>query len=159
MFFSVWHWNNDPCFTSRVDLILPKKAFGQLTKTIRRAHLTPVFNSLCLFSVCFRIDFESFRIYLDNIILLVFKSLHDCAPQYMTDMQNVPSRSHSSSGTSLLTIPKPWTKRQTLVTMPSAPGTACQRTWVFKLWNFGHFLKEIFNTFLSLFFHRVLLVF
>jgi hypothetical protein len=74
---------------------LPNKAIGQLhnrknaaaqvlTETKLRAHITPV-----------------------------FKSIHDCAPQYMfnTHFSYVPGRSLRSSDTGLLTIPKPRTKR------------------------------------------------
>ena len=95
---------------------LPKKAIGQLqniqnaaswvlTKARRRAHITPVLRSLHWLPVSFRSNFK--------MILLVFKSIHDCAAQYMSDMllSNVPSRSLRSSDTGLLTIPKPRTKR------------------------------------------------
>ena len=95
---------------------LPKKAIGQLqniqnaaarvlTKIRRRAHITPVLRSLHWLPVSFTIHLK--------IILLVFKSIHDCAPKYMLDMllSYVPSRSLRSSGTGLLTIPKPWTRR------------------------------------------------
>src|SRR4029434_8474565 len=90
--------------------VLPKKNISQLqtiqnaaarvlTKTRRRAHITPVLKSLHWLPG-FRIDFK--------ILLLVYKSLHSHAPEYITDMLSryTPSRSLRSSGTELLTVPK-----------------------------------------------------
>src|SRR4029434_4861735 len=55
--------------------------------------------------VSFRIDFK--------VLLLVYKSLHSHAPEYMSDILSryTPSRSLRSSGTELLTVPKARTKR------------------------------------------------
>ena len=77
---------------------LPKKAISQLqiiqiaaarvlTKTRRRAHITPVLKSLHWLPVSVRIDFK--------IILLVYKSLHSHAPKYKSDILSryTPSRS------------------------------------------------------------------
>jgi hypothetical protein len=96
-------------------LAYPKKVIGQLqkiqnatawvlTKTRRREHITPVLRSLHWLPVSFRVHFK--------ILPLVFKSIHGCAPQYMSDMilSYLPSWSLRSSGTGLLTIPNPWTK-------------------------------------------------
>jgi hypothetical protein len=71
----------------------------------QRAHITLFLRSLHWLSVSFIIHFK--------ILLLFFKLIHNCAPQYMSDMllSYVPSRSLKSSGTCLLTIPKPRTKR------------------------------------------------
>ena len=75
------------------------------TKTRWRAHIKPVLRSLHSLPVNFIINFK--------IPLLVFKSIHDGAAQYMSDvlLSYVLSRSLRSSGTGLLTIPKPGTKR------------------------------------------------
>jgi hypothetical protein len=56
-----------------------------LTKTRQRAYITPVLKSLtgCL---SFRISFK--------MILLVFKSIYDCAPQYMSDITFTLHLSH-----------------------------------------------------------------
>jgi hypothetical protein len=131
---------------------LPKKANGQLqniqnaaartlTKTRRRAHITPVLRSLHWLPVSFRIHFK--------ILLLVFKIY----PRLYTSIHvrhafklYTPSRSLRSSGTGLLTIPKPRTKRHSLVIMPPAFGIACQRTrWRLKLRTYlKDILKHIF---------------
>src|SRR4029434_5514907 len=76
-----------------------------LTKTRRRAHITPVLKSLHWLPGSFRIDFK--------VLLLVYKSLHSHAPVYITDMfsRYTPSRSLRSFGTDLLTVPKARTKR------------------------------------------------
>ena len=68
-------------------------------------HFTPVLKSLLWLPFSFRIHFK--------IILLVYKSLHSHAPEYMSDMPSryTPSRSLRSSGTELLTVPKARAKR------------------------------------------------
>ena len=68
-------------------------------------HITLVLKSLHWLPVSFRINCK--------IPLLVLKSIHNCAPQHMSDMlfNYVPSRSLRYSGTGLLTTPKPRTKR------------------------------------------------
>ena len=84
---------------------------------------------------------------------LFFNSIHDCAPQYMSDIlvSYVPSRSLSSSGTGLLTIPMPRTKRH---------GEAAFSYYAPSLWNSlpnWTYLKEILKEiFLALLFLRVL---
>ena len=105
---------------------LPKKAIGQLqniqnaaarvlTKTRQRAHITPGLRSLYWLPVSFRIHFK--------IILLVFKSIHNCAPQYMSDLlsEYVPQALCPQS------LGPRGMERQPLV-MPPTSGTACQRT-------------------------------
>jgi hypothetical protein len=104
-----------------IDLLsgLPKKAIGQLqnlqiaaarllTKTRLSAYTgehTPVLSSLHWLPVSFTMHFK--------IILLVIKSIHNCAPQYMSDMllSYVSSRSLGSSGSWSEAFPKPRTKR------------------------------------------------
>lgn len=77
---------------------LPKKAINilqtiqnaaarVLTKTRRRAHISPVLKSLRWLPVSFRIDFE--------ILLLVFKSLNGLAPEYLSDMLSMYALDHS----------------------------------------------------------------
>ncbi|KAK0143061.1 hypothetical protein N1851_018822 [Merluccius polli] len=81
--------------TSRLDALLsglPKKAINKLqiihnaaahvlTKTRRRAHISPVLKSHHWFPVSFRIDFK--------ILLLVFKTLNGLAPKYLSDVTQV----------------------------------------------------------------------
>ncbi|KAF7646209.1 hypothetical protein LDENG_00191490, partial [Lucifuga dentata] len=75
-----------------------------LTRTRRRAHITPILKSLHWLPVSFRIDFE--------ILLLVFKALHGLAPRYVSEMLSIyePVRPLRSSCTLFLTVPKSRTK-------------------------------------------------
>ncbi len=94
---------------------LPKKNIAQLqlllnlaarmlTRTRKRAHITPILKSLHWLPVCFRIDFK--------ILLLVSKTLNGLGPTYLLDLllAHEPSRSLRSSGSDLLIIPKVRTK-------------------------------------------------
>jgi hypothetical protein len=71
-----------------------------------------------------------------SALLLVFKSIHDCAPQYMSDMllSNVLRGSLGSSGTGLLTIPKPRTKRH---------GEVAFSYYAPSLWNSLTYLRDL----------------
>ena len=71
-----------------------------LTKTRRRAHITPVLKSLHWLPVCFRIDFK--------VLLMVFKCLRGLGPFYLSELllQYEPSWTLRSSGTGLLIVPK-----------------------------------------------------
>ena len=95
---------------------LPKKTISQLqiiqnaaarvlTKTKRRAHITPVLKRLHWLPISSRIDYK--------ILLLVYKSLEKSAPSYISDLllKYTPSRTLRSSGTNLLVIPESSTKR------------------------------------------------
>ena len=95
---------------------LPKKAISRLqlvqnaaarilTRTKRRAHITPVLKSLKWLPISSRIDYK--------ILLLVYKSISGCAPEYISDMlQNyTPRRILRSSGTRLLVTPGTRTKK------------------------------------------------
>ena len=67
-----------------------------LTRTKKRAHIKPVLKSLHWLPVSYRIDFK--------VLLLVYKSLHNRAPEYISDMlrRYTPCRTLRSSGTNLL---------------------------------------------------------
>ena len=95
---------------------MPKKVVGRLqmvqnaaarvlTRTRRRAHITPVLESLHWLPVSFRIDFK--------ILLIVYKSLHSLAPRYIMDMlvRYTPGRHLRSTNTELLVVPKARTRR------------------------------------------------
>uniref|UniRef100_A0A3P9JXN4 Reverse transcriptase domain-containing protein n=1 Tax=Oryzias latipes TaxID=8090 RepID=A0A3P9JXN4_ORYLA len=84
--------------------LLQNSAARVLTKTRRRAHITPILKSLHWLPICFRIDFK--------ILLLVFKCLNGLAPSYLSDhlVRYEHSRTLRSSGTGLLTIPTVKTK-------------------------------------------------
>ena len=77
-----------------------------LTKTKRRAHITPILKSLHWLPVTLRIDFK--------VILLVFKSLNRNAPAYLSAMLSwyEPSRPLRSSNLGLLNVPEVETRRQ-----------------------------------------------
>ncbi|CAL9704696.1 unnamed protein product [Knipowitschia caucasica] len=71
-----------------------------LTGTRRHEHITPVLLSLHWLPVAFRIKFK--------MLLLVFKSLHDLAPSYLTDLLTLhtPGRALRSSDQLLLHCPR-----------------------------------------------------
>ncbi|KAF7668554.1 hypothetical protein LDENG_00004970, partial [Lucifuga dentata] len=75
-----------------------------LTRTRRRAHISPILKSLHWLPVSFHIDFK--------ILLLVFKALHGLAPRYLSEMLSVhePVRPLRSSYSLFLTVPKSRTK-------------------------------------------------
>ncbi len=75
-----------------------------LTRTRKRAHITPVLKSLHWLPVCFRIDFK--------VLLLVYKALNGLAPLYLSDLllSYEPVRALRSSGSGFLTVPKVRTK-------------------------------------------------
>ena len=76
-----------------------------LTKTKKRAHITPILKSLHWLPVSFRIDFK--------VILLVFKSLNGTAPAYLSTMisKYEPERLLRSSDTGLLNVALAETRR------------------------------------------------
>ena len=80
--------------------LLQNSAARVLTKTRKRAHITPILKSLHWLPVCFRIDFK--------ILLLVFKALNGLSPSYLSDLllNYEPSRTLRSSDRGLLLIPK-----------------------------------------------------
>ena len=84
--------------------LLQNSAARLLTKTRKRAHITPILKSLHWLPVCFRIDFK--------ILLLVFKALNGLSPSYLSDLLLTykPSRTLRSSDRGLLLIPKVRTK-------------------------------------------------
>ena len=84
--------------------LLQNSAARVLTKTRRRAHITPVLKSLHWLPVCFRIDFK--------VLLMVFKCLRGLGPSYLSELllPYVPSRTLRSSGTGLLIVPKARTR-------------------------------------------------
>lgn len=59
-------------------LLIIQNAVSVLTKTRRKAHISPVLKPLHWLAVSFRIDFK--------ILLLVFKSLSGQAPEYLSDI-------------------------------------------------------------------------
>uniref|UniRef100_A0A671UM61 Reverse transcriptase domain-containing protein n=1 Tax=Sparus aurata TaxID=8175 RepID=A0A671UM61_SPAAU len=84
--------------------LLQNSAARVLTRTRGREHITPVLESLHWLPVRFRIDFK--------VLLLVFKCLNGIAPSYLSDLllPYQPSRTLRSSGSGLLSLPKPRTK-------------------------------------------------
>ena len=78
---------------SKVQNAVQNAAARVLTKTKRRAHITPILKSLQQLPVSFRIDFKN--------LLLVLKSLSGNAPAYMSAMTNwyVSNRPLRSAGT------------------------------------------------------------
>ena len=94
-----------PSKTIRLLQLIQNAAARVLTRTRRRAHITPVLKSLHWLPVSARIDFK--------ILLLVYKALHGQAPTYIADMviRYVPCRALRSAGTEQLVVPKVNTKR------------------------------------------------
>ncbi len=70
-----------------------------LTRTSKRAHITPVLADLHWLPVHFRIHFK--------ILVLTFRALHGQAPAYISELLEFynPSRSLRSSGQCLLVTP------------------------------------------------------
>ena len=70
-----------------------------ITKTPRRAHITPVLKELHWLPVKLRIDFK--------ILCLTYKCLHGSSPSYLSDLLNpyVPVRSLRSNTENLLVVP------------------------------------------------------
>ena len=93
-----------PIKSTRPLQLLQNAAARALTRTRRRAHITPVLISLHWLPVRARIDFK--------VLLLVYKALHDKAPKYITDMvkRYTPSRPLRSAGTERLIVPRARTK-------------------------------------------------
>ena len=94
---------------------IPKKSISQLqllqssatcvlTKTRKRAHITPILESLHWLPVHFRIDFK--------VLLLVFKCLNGLGPSYLSGLliPYRPSQTLRSLGTGLLSVPSVRTK-------------------------------------------------
>ena len=79
---------------------LQNSAARIVTKTRKYEHITPVLEELHWLPVRYRIDFK--------ILLLVFKSFHGQAPEYITELliQYKPNRPLRSSDRSLLIQPK-----------------------------------------------------
>lgn len=88
----------DQCSVRRLQLV-QNAAARLLTGTRRRDHITPVLSSLHWLPVVFRIQFK--------MLLLVFKSLHNLAPSYLTDlltlMMNKAQRPYLKESASTLT--------------------------------------------------------
>ena len=84
--------------------LLQNSAARVLTRTRKRAHITPILKSLHWLPVCFRIDFK--------ILLMVFKALNGLGPDYLSGLLLTyePSRMLRSSGNMLLITPKVLTK-------------------------------------------------
>ena len=84
--------------------LLQNSAARVLTRTRKRAHITPVLKSLHWLPVRFRIDFK--------VLLLVFKCLNGLGPSYLSDLllPYRPSWTLRSSGTGLLSVPNVRTK-------------------------------------------------
>ena len=58
--------------------LIQNAAARLITKTKKRAHIRPVLKSLHWLPIKYRIKFK--------VLLLVFKSFHGCAPEYISDM-------------------------------------------------------------------------
>ena len=79
---------------------LQNSAARVLSGVRARDHITPVLESLHWLPVRYRIDFK--------ILMLAYKSLHNLAPQYLTDLliPYTPRRNLRSSQSGLLVVPK-----------------------------------------------------
>ncbi len=77
-----------------------------LLKCRKYEHITPVLKSLHWLPVCQRIDFK--------ILLFVYKSLHNLAPVYLSELLHLytPSRSLRSRDQALLVVPRVRLKRR-----------------------------------------------
>ena len=100
--------------------LVQNSAARLLTKTKKRAHITPVLKALQWLPVTSRIDFK--------MILLVYKSLHGLASEYLKDLllRYAPCRALRSSDSHLLQIPRIRTKTF---------GEASFRHYGPKIWN------------------------
>ena len=109
-----------PIRSTRPLQLLQNAAARALTRTRRRAHITPVLISLHWLPVRARIDFK--------VLLLVHKALHDKAPKYIIDMvkRYIPNRPLRSAGTERLLVPQARTKTY---------GEASFSHYAPKLWN------------------------
>jgi hypothetical protein len=83
---------------------LQNTATRVVTQQSRYCHMTPVLNDLHWLPVKYRIIFK--------VLLLVFKCLHGCAPEYLQELiqRYQPSRSLRSADKCLLVVPKIRTK-------------------------------------------------
>ncbi len=90
------------CQIARLQLVAAARL---LLKCRKYEHITPVLKSLHWLPVCQRIDFK--------ILLFVYKSLHNLAPVYLSELHlYTPSRSLRSRDQALLVVPRVRLKRR-----------------------------------------------